>query len=148
MFAMRSLAGSLCGATLLLTALTACGDTTKVPEAAPATPFMTGSVEITQQGNANVSIDAASVTFKLDASRSLVMHLMLTSHSPLAQTISIRGSLYDTKHNLVGDAVGGQINVVPGQPTGVELTGPTPLGTIASARLEVSSPPAQTPVPT
>jgi hypothetical protein len=139
MRALTRLAGPACAASLLLAGLTGCGDDTKLPQAAGATAFTSTAVAITQQGNADVSIDNASIMFVLDDTRSLVVHLSLTSHASKPVTVSVRASLYDPKHNLVGDAVGGQINVQPGQVTAVQLSGPTPLGTIASAVFEAST---------
>jgi hypothetical protein len=139
MLALRRWAGPACAAALLLLGLTGCGDDTRIPQAATSTPFTSTAVAITQQGNADVSIDTSSVTFVLDDTRSLVVHLSLTSHAAAPLTVSLRASLYDAKHNLVGDAVGGQINVQPGQVTAVQLAGPRPLGTIVSAVLEASA---------
>ena len=139
MLALTRLASPACAASLLLVGLTGCGDDTKLPQAAAATPFTAAAVAITQQGNADVSIDDTSVRFVLDGTRSLVVHLSLTSNVTKPVTISVRASLFDPTHKLVGDAVGGQINVQPGQVTAVELSGPTPLGTIASAVFEAST---------
>ena len=138
---MSRLAGTAC-AVLVLLALSGCGDATAIPQAGTATPFAVGSVSITQQGNAPVTVDTTSVHFSLDDTRSLVVHLMLTSHATGPVTVSVRASLYGPSHNLVGDAVGGQINVQAGQPTAVQLSGPTPLGTIASAVVEASVQPS------
>jgi hypothetical protein len=99
-------------------------------------------VAITQRGNAAATIDARSVSFKLDDSRSLVVRATLTSHATSLISISARASLYDPRHNLVGDAIGGQVKVQPGQQTTLNLSGPTPLGTIASAVFEVSGQPS------
>ena len=139
MSALKRLIAPACAASLLLVGLAGCGDDTKLPQAAAATPFTATAVAITQQGNADVSIDDASVKFVLDDTRSLVVHLSLTSHVTTPVTVSVRASLYDPKHALVGDAAGGQINVQPGQVTTVQLSGPTPLGTIASAVFEAST---------
>lgn len=141
---LKRMAGPACSTILLLSLLAACGDDTRLPQAAGATAFSAASVTITQQGNADVSIDNASVVFALDGTRSLVVRLRLTSHASAPVNITLRASLYDKNHNLVGDAVGGQINVQPGQPSSVQLAGPTPLGTIASAVFEASSLPAPT----
>jgi hypothetical protein len=101
-------------------------------------------VAITQQGNADATIDTSSVTFRLDDARSLVVHATLTSHATSMISISVRASLYDPAHSIVGDAIGGQVMVQPGQQTTLSLNGPTPLGTIASAVFEVSQQPAPT----
>ncbi len=68
----RRLIGPACGAVLTIAAVAGCGDDTKLPEAPSSSAFSTSAVTITQQGNANATIDTASVTFKLDDSRSLV----------------------------------------------------------------------------
>jgi hypothetical protein len=138
MLAVRTLAGTACAAALLLVGLTGCGDDTKIPQAALATQFAASTVAITQQGNANATIDTSSVSFALDDTRSLVVHLTLTSHAFAKSSISVRVTLSDPKHNIIGDAIGGQVNVVPGQKATLALSGPTPLGTIASAVFEVS----------
>jgi hypothetical protein len=67
------------------------------------------------------------------------MGAMSASTATTTITISIRGSIYDPQHSLVGDVSGGQINVGPGSTADIPLTGPTPLGTIASAVFEVTS---------
>lgn len=141
----RVMGAARIGAVVLpLALIAACGDATTIPEAASATPFTAASVAVTQQGNADVSVDTASVTFALDDTRSLVVHLTLTSHAQGTVTVSLRASLYDPKHNLVGDATGGQIDVKPGATVAVQLSGPTPLGTIASAVVEASTAPSPT----
>lgn len=131
-----------CATALAAVCLAACGDDTHIPAPPSATPFITSTVTITQQGNAPVHIDPASVTFKLDDSRSLVVHLTLTSQAATTVTVAVRASLYDPSHALVGDATGGQIGVAPRSTQSVELTGPTPIGTIAAATFEASVTPA------
>ncbi len=133
-----------CAAALLIAALAACGDDTKLPQAPSVGPFSTNPVTITQQGNVDATIDQSSVTFKLDDSRSLVAHLTLRSTATSTIAVSIRGSLYDPHHALIGDVSGGQINVQPGSTTAVQLNGPTPLGTIASATFELTAKPTPT----
>jgi predicted small lipoprotein YifL len=137
-------AGSAFAVALLLMALSGCGDDTRLPEAASATPFETSTVAITQQGNANATIDTHSVSFKLDDTRSLVVHATLTSNATSMISVSVRASLYDPGHSLIGDAIGGQVKVQPGQQIMLSLNGPTPLGTIASALFEVSEQPTPT----
>jgi hypothetical protein len=139
---MRTLPRAACAAALLIAGLAACGDDTHIPQAASPTPFATAPVAIVQQGNAPVSIDTSSVTFALDDTRSLVTHLSVRSDAPASVTIVIRGSIYDPTHALVGDLTGSQVNVAPGSTVSVELTGPPPLGTIASAVFEATEPPA------
>ncbi len=140
---LRRFLGPACVA-VLLAALSGCGDDTKLPQAPSASPFSTSSVSVGQQGNAAATIDTASVTFKLDDSRSLVAHLMVRSTAASTIAISIRGSLYDPHHALIGDVSGGQINVSPGSTTAVQLTGPAPLGTIASVTFELTAKPTPT----
>jgi hypothetical protein len=138
MVALRTLAGPVCAAALLLGALTGCGDETHLPVVPTATPFLAGSVAVTQMGNADITIDARSVTFMLDPSRSLVVHLTLVSTAAAPVTVSIRASIYDPSHNIIGDATGANVTVPPNQPTSAQLTGPNPLGTIAAATFEVT----------
>ncbi|GAC1579802.1 MAG: hypothetical protein NVS3B18_13510 [Candidatus Dormibacteria bacterium] len=142
MRAPRTLIGSACGAVLLLAALAGCGDATRLPQVPSMTPFSTGAVLVTQQGNAHAIIDPRSVTFKLDDARSLVVHMTVRSTASATITISIRGSIYDPQHHIIGDLSGGQINVARGSTADVQLTGPTPLGTIASAVFEVTAQPS------
>jgi hypothetical protein len=133
------LAGIACAGLLLVVAMTGCGDETKLPEAPSATAFGTSSVSILQRSNAAARIDPASVTFKLDDARSLVVTLTVRSTARSIIAVSIRGSLYDPHHALVGDVTGAQINIQPGATTAVQLNGPTPLGTIASATFELTA---------
>jgi hypothetical protein len=144
MVALRQLAGPACVAALLLGALTGCGDVTRLPVGAAATPFLAGTVAITQMGNADITIDNRSVDFTLDTTRSLVVHLTLVSTATSTITVVVRGSIYDPNHNIIGDATGGQVTVPPNQPTTVQLTGPNPLGTIAAATFEVTAVPPPT----
>jgi hypothetical protein len=137
------LVGPACAATLAMVGLTACGDTVQVPKPPTATPFSTiTAAQISQQGNAPVTINPSSVTFSPDDTQSVVVHLTGQSAAPSSITISVRGSLFDPQHQLIGDVSGGQINVAPGSSVDVQLTGPTPLGTIASAVFEVSTQPS------
>ena len=137
---LRRFLGPICVA-VLLAGLSGCGDDTKLPQAPSTSPFSTSSVSVSQQGNADAAIDTSSVTFKLDDSGSLVAHLSVHSNAAATIAISIRGSLYDPHHALIGDVSGGQINVSPGSTTAVQLTGPTPHGTIASATFELTAKP-------
>ena len=143
MRAWRTLIGVTAVAIVLLGAA-ACGDDTRIPQTVTTTPFSAASVTVTQQGNASATIDPASVTFKLDDSRALVANLTVRSQAAGTVTITVRGSIYDPQHRLIGDVSGGQINVASGQPSAVQLTGPTPLGTIASAVFEVTAVPFPT----
>lgn len=131
------LVGAL-GATILAVLLTGCGDDSKLPQV-QATPFSTGSVSVLQQGNANATIDPASVSFALDNARALVVRLTVRSLATTPTSMVIRASMYDPSHHLIGDATGGQVNVSPGATAQVTLNGPTPLGTIASATFELSA---------
>jgi hypothetical protein len=124
---------------VVIAAVAACGDDTKLPQVPSTGPFQTNPVTITQQGNAAATIDQTSVTFKLDDARSLVAHLTLRSTATSTIAVSIRGSLYDPHHALIGDVTGAQINVPPGSTAAVQLNGPTPLGTIASATFELTA---------
>lgn len=138
---LRRFAAPACAATLLIVGLSGCGDNTKLPQAPSSSPFSTSSISVVQQGNAAVTIDTTSVTFKLDDARSLIANLVVRSNATSTITISIRGSIYDPNHALIGDVTGGQVNVSPGTTTPVELTGPTPLGTIAAVTFELSATP-------
>jgi hypothetical protein len=138
-----TLIGPTCAAALAVVSLTACGDTVQVPHPPSATPFSTITVaQITQEGNAPATIDPSSVTFNPDDTQSLVVRLKVHSTATTPITISVRGSIFDAQHQLIGDVSGGEINVAPGSTVDVELTGPTPLGTIASAVFEVSTQPS------
>jgi hypothetical protein len=110
-----------------------------------STPFTADpKPSISQEGSAPVTIDTSSVTFMPDDSGSLVVHVTLTSTSAAPVTVIVRGSLYDTSHAIVGDVTGGQVNVAPGSTTTIQLNGPRPLGTIASATFEATTQPSPT----
>lgn len=136
----RSLLGYSCAAVFLLLDVTGCGDDTRIPQAGSATAFASPHVSITQRGT-SATIDTGSVTFALDASRSVVVHLSIRANVPGALTVTVRGSLYDPQQRLIGDVSGGRVNVTSAQPSDVTLTGPTPLGTIDHAVFEVSAVP-------
>lgn len=136
---LRRFVGPACAAALVVAGLTGCGNDTKLPQAPSSSPFSTSSVSVVQQGNADATIDTKSVTFKLDDSRALVANLTVRSNAASTIAISIRGSIYDPHHALIGDVTGGQINVSPGSTAAVQLTGPTPLGTIASVTFELTA---------
>src|SRR5947209_8293920 len=141
----RRLAGG--GALTLLVAgvVAACGDTTRIPQAAASGALISAPVRVEQTGNAPVQIDTSSATFKIDDSGSLVVSCRLSSNAQAPQTIALRATLYDSSGKIVGDATGGAVNVAPGSSIGVQLTGPAPLGTIASARFEASTQASPTP---
>ncbi len=131
---------------LAAVALAACGDTVRLPEA-PATGALTSPpVQIRQTGSALAQVDPSSVTFQLDDSGSLVVRLNVRSTAGASQTLALRASLFDSSHRVIGDAVGGQVEVAPGASTAIELTGPAPIGTIAAATIEVNT--AASPTPT
>jgi hypothetical protein len=130
---------TLLGALFVAGAVTACGETIQLPQAAETQPLTAASVAVKQTGNAPVGIVAGSITYRLDDSGSLVIDLQLTSHAKGKQTITIRASLYGTGGSLVGDATGGEVGVGPGASTAVELNGPKPNAQIVSATFEVTA---------
>jgi hypothetical protein len=85
------------------------------------------------------------VHFRLDDARLLEVTMTIHSTAAAADTVTIRGSMFDKSGKLVGDVSGGQLNVQPGSDGQIRLTGPNPNGTIASATFEVSTVPAATP---
>ena len=142
------LVAALCGATLA-----ACGTSAPQPEVQSSPPLTAQSVTVRQTGNASAQIVTSTITYQLDDSGGLVIHLGVHSQSASAQTITARASLYDAKGNLIGDATGGQLSVAAGGTATLELNGPAPTGTIASTAFEVSNlasptPTSTTPVPT
>ena len=129
-----------------LLGLVACGDT-KLPEAPSTAAFENASVAVHQAGNAPVTVNTSTVSFALDDARTLHGSLSVTSHATATVTIIVRVSLYNSAGGIVGDATGGQVAVAPGASATIPLTGPAPIGTIASVTVEVSIPPPPTPVP-
>lgn len=132
--------------------LAACG-TAPQAEVASATPLTAQTVTVRQSGNAAAQLVTSTITFQLDGSGSLVIHADAISQAAAAQTITARASLYDASGGLIGDATGGQIAVPAGETASLQLNGPAPHGTIASATVELSSVAAptqvvSTPVPT
>jgi len=126
-------------------ALAGCGDTVKIPQATGSGGALTAaSVQIRQAGSGQGRIDPNNVTFQVDNSGSLIMHVNVTSTGGGAQTLTLTATLYDSSSNIVGTAVGGKVNVPPGSVSTFELTGQQPTGTIASATIEVSSEAAAT----
>jgi hypothetical protein len=145
---MRRAQGKVFGAVLVSCAgmaLAACGSSS-VPEVASATPLTTGSVSFSQTGNAAAHVQAGSVTYRLDDSGSLVVTLNVISTSATPQTIAVRASLYNSSGGVVGDATGAQIQVAPGKTAPVQLNGPAPQGTIASAVFELTAVASPTPL--
>lgn len=147
-FGRGPLVAVLCGATLA-----ACGSSAAQPQAQSSPPLTARSVTVRQTGNASAQIVSSTITYQLDDSGGLVIHVSVQSQSASAQTITARASLFDSKSNLIGDATGGQISVTPGSTAELQLNGPAPTGTIASTVFEVSNvasptPASTTPVPT
>ena len=138
------LVGALCCASLAA----ACGSSATQPEVGTAPPLTAQSVTVRQTGNASAQIVTSTITYQIDDSGGLVIHLNVQSQSAAAQTISARASLYDAKGNLIGDATGGQISVPPGSTASLQLNGPAPTGTIASTVFEVSNVASPTPIST
>ena len=120
--------------------LAACGDTPALPQTSGQTPVAASSVsvKVTGSGAGQIAIAPNTVTFHLDAARSMVVTLSATTQSPRPLAVIIRASLYDSQNKLVGDAAGGQVDVAPGKATQLELSGPTPTGTVAAATFEVT----------
>ena len=139
---------ALCAATLA-----ACGSASSQPEVQSRPPLTEQSVAVRQTGNAAAQIVNSTITYQLDDSGGVVIHVSVQSQSASAQTITARASLYDAKSNLIGDATGGQLSVAAGGTASLQLNGPAPTGTIASTVFEISNvasptPTSTTPVPT
>lgn len=132
-------------ATCAAATIAGCGSSAQLPEAS-GSPLTTGTVGFSQTGNADAHIEQGSVTYRVDASGSLLVQLSVTSSASATQTISIRASLYSSSGAIIDDAVGGEIHVAPGGTTPIELTGPPPQATIASAVFEVTTTGAPTPL--
>jgi hypothetical protein len=122
----------------------ACGSAARLPETSETPPLATSSVAVSQTGTAPVTIVPDSVTYRLDDSGSLVVHLRVTSGAPDKQTIEARASLYDGKGALIGDATGGQVDVDPGSTVSLQLNGPAPTGEIVSSTFEFTTLPIPT----
>ena len=147
-FGRGALVAALCGA-----GIAACGSASSQPEVQSAPPLTAQSVTVSQTGSAPAQIVTPTITYQLDDSGGLVIHLNVQSQSASAQTITARASLYDAKGTLIGDATGGQLSVAPGGTASLQLNGPAPTGTIARTVFEVSTvasptPTSTTPVPT
>ena len=129
------------GATLLAaaTVLSACGDTTHIPQAQSKPPFEASSVAIAQTGNAAVQVIPSKVTFGKDDAGLLVVRAELHSTAATLQTVDVRVSIYGPSGALVGDANGTAGDVAAGATVPVQLSGPAPNGTIARAVFEVTS---------
>jgi len=147
---MRRLHGKVLTTTLALCAgfaLGACGST-QIPEAPATSPLTSGTVGFSQTGNAQAQIQQDSITYRVDDSGSLVVHLSLTSNASAAQSLAVRASLYDNSGAVIGDATGGQVQVAPGSTVQLQLNGPAPQGTISSAVFEVTATSSPTPTST
>jgi hypothetical protein len=135
-------------AVLCAGAIAACGSATSQTEVQSSPPLTAQSVTVRQTGNAAAQIVTSTITYQLDASGALVIHLNVQSQANSAQTITARASLYDAKGDVVGDATGGQVAVPAGGTAALQLNGPAPQATIAGTVFEVSSvatPPSPTP---
>jgi hypothetical protein len=122
--------------------LVSCGDTPVVDEATTQPPVQAPHVAVTQTGDATVVVPPDGARFRLDNAGLLVVDVVVRSTAAAPQTISLRASVYDSTGRLVGDATGGSVRVAPGAETTVELSGPTPLGTITAVTVEVHTLPA------
>jgi hypothetical protein len=122
--------------------LTGCGEPPVVDQAVAQTPLAATNVVVTQTGDTDVTIPPGGVSFRLDAARLLVIDVRAHSAAPAPRTVVLRATLYDATGRIVGDADGGAIQVGRGTETTVELSGPTPSGTIAAVTLEVHTVPA------
>lgn len=127
--------------------LAACGEPPVVDQATASSPLAAPSVAVTQTGDTDVTVAAGGVSFRLDSARLLVVDVRLRSSAPTRRTVAVRATVYDATGRIVGDASGGVIQVAPGVETPVELSGPTPTGTIAAVTLEVHTVPSPTPAP-
>ena len=122
--------------------LAGCGGPPVVDQAVTQTPLAAANVVVTQTGDSDVTIPPGGVTFSLDAARLLVVDVKVRFSAPMPRTVALRATVYDATGRIVGDATGGAIQVVPGSEIGVELSGPTPTGTIAAVTVEVHTVPA------
>jgi hypothetical protein len=139
----RSLLVPLAGGLLL----GGCGEPAVIDQATTQTPVAVASPAVTQTGDRDVTVEQGSVAVRLDAARLLVISLRLRSAAPDVRTVTLRATVYDQTGRIVGDASGGVVRVAAGAETGVELSGPTPSGTISAITLEVHTVPAPTPSP-
>jgi hypothetical protein len=127
-------------------ALVACGtDTPSVPQAA-ATPLIAAGVSVKQTGDAPVKLVDNSVTWKIDDAKLVNVTLTVHCTASTAVTVSARASLYDKDGKVVGDATGGTLQVQPNTDARLQLSGPTPTGTVTSATFEFTTIPAATPL--
>ena len=132
--------------------LAACGSSGQ-PQVQSSRPLTEQSVAVKQTGNAAAQIVPTTTTYQIDDSGALVIQLSIQSQSAEAESIAVRASLFDAGGGLIGDAAGGRVSVPPGSTSTMELNGPRPQGTIASATFEVTdvtspTPVVNTPIPT
>ena len=99
---------------LAMLVVTACGDTVKLPQAATGGALTAASVQVRQTGSGHARIDPSNVTFQIDNSGSLVVRVSATSTANAPQTLTLNATLYDATSNIIGTAVGGNVNVAPG----------------------------------
>ncbi|HEV7680130.1 MAG TPA: FxLYD domain-containing protein [Candidatus Dormibacteraeota bacterium] len=135
-------------ALLTFTAITlaACGDSPVTVPQASAAGLIGPNVTVTQTGDAQAQIVPASANFRIDDAHLVQVTVAIKSTAAASQTVSVRASLYDKDGHLVGDATGGALDVAPGAQVTVQLSGPTPNGTVASATFEVHLVPTPTPL--
>jgi hypothetical protein len=122
--------------------LAGCGGPPVIDQAVSQTPLAAANVTVTQTGDSDVTIPSGGVTFSQDAARLLVVDVKLHFTAAQPRTITLRATVYDSTGRIVGDATGGAVQVKPGSEVTVELSGPTPTGTIAAVTVEVHTVPA------
>jgi hypothetical protein len=122
--------------------LLACGGPAVIDQAVNQTPLAVSNVAVTQTGDSDVVIVPGGVTFSQDAARLLVIDIRLRFTGSQPRTVALRATVYDSTGRIVGDATGGVTRVTPGSEVPVELSGPTPSGTISAATVEVHTVPA------
>ena len=120
-------------------AVAACGDSVKIPQAATGGALTATSVKVQQAGSGHARIDPNTVSFQIDNSGSLVVRVSVTSTASAPQTLTLSATLYDASNQIIGTAVGGNVNVPAGSTSVFELSGQAPAGTISSTTIEVSS---------
>ena len=122
--------------------LAGCGGPPVIDQAVSQTPLAAANVTVTQTGDSDVTIPPGGVTFSQDAARLLVVDVKLRFSAAQPRTIALRATVYDSTGRIVGDATGGAVQVKPGSEVTVELSGPTPTGTIAAVTVEAHTVPA------
>jgi hypothetical protein len=122
--------------------LAGCGGPPVIDQAVSQTPLAAANVTVTQTGDSDVAIPSGGVTFSQDAARLLVVDVKLRFSAAQPRTIALRATVYDSTGRIVGDATGGAVQVKPGSEVTIELSGPTPTGTIAAVTVEVHTVPA------